>query len=71
MRAAAHTLDAGDAHQPADLVAAYGHAGPASSMPHFPHPIHALVPSVNVHNLVHQIRYLQLSGRIGHANQRK
>jgi hypothetical protein len=60
MCAAAHTLNTGDAHQPADLVAAHGHAGPTSSMPHLPHPIHALVPPVNVHNLVHQIRFLQL-----------
>jgi len=55
MRAAAHTLDAGDAHQPANLVAAYRHAGPAGGVPHLPHPIHALVPPINVHDLVHQM----------------
>ena len=62
MHAAAHALDAGDAHQPADLVAAERHAGPAGGMPHLPHPVHALVPPINVHNLVHEIRFLEFCG---------
>src|SRR5690242_8971510 len=60
MRAAAHTLDAGDAHQPADLVAAQRQPGTAGGVPHLAHPVHALVLPIDVDDLVHQIRFLQL-----------
>ena len=47
----------------ADLVAAYGHAGPTGGMPHLPHPVHALVLPIDVDNLVHQIRFLHRGRR--------
>ena len=62
VRSAAHTLDTRDPHQPAHLIPPDGQPGAARGVPHFPHPVHALVPPIQIDNLVHQIRFLQLGG---------
>jgi hypothetical protein len=60
MHPATHTLDTGDAHQPAHLIPPEPQACPASGPPHLPHPIHTLVAPVQLEYLVHQIRLFQL-----------
>ena len=65
MRSAAYPLNAGDAHQSADLVAADAQAGPAGGVPHLAYPVHAPVAPIQVDNLVHQIRF----GEFGAADR--
>src|SRR4051812_3655979 len=59
VRAPAHPLDTGDAHQPADLIPADPQPSATGGVPHLPHPVHTLVVPINGDNLIHQIGFLE------------
>ena len=62
------SLDAGDTHQSTHLVTPETHAGTAGGMPHLPHPVHAPILAVQIHDVIHQISLLQF-GRADRAGQ--
>jgi len=54
--AAADALDAGDPHQPPDLIPPKVQPGACGGVPHLPHPIHAPIPPIDIHDRIHQVR---------------